>query len=527
MRDYLINKVGAKLSDFILDMKNITKVFPGVKALDRVNLSVKEGDIHALVGENGAGKSTLMNVLSGIFPYGEYDGEIFMYGEERRFNDVKESENAGISIIHQELSMMPNLSVAENVFVGNEIKRGFVVDWNLTYQQAEKLLERVGFKRKIHLLVKDISVGDQQLVEIAKALSKNVRLLILDEPTSALNDNDADHLLEILLQLKEEGMTSIIISHKLDEVRKIADRITIIRDGKVIETLSKDEDISQERIIKGMVGRDIPDIFPQRESNPSEIMFETRAWNAFDPVDPNKQRLFDVDIYIKKGEIVGLAGLMGSGRTEFAMSVFGKSFGSKISGTAYKEGKPVDVSNVSSCIKNGIAYTTEDRKGAGLILSENIKDNVVLVDLWNLAENGIRNKQLEDKAAITQIEKLDVKCSGLDQQAVNLSGGNQQKVVLAKWILSEPEILILDEPTRGIDVGAKREIFKIMNDLVSRGKSVLFISSELPELLGMCDRIYVMNEGRIVGELEEKDFSQESVMHLIMDGYKKYQRSVS
>ena len=509
------------MSKFILDMKNITKVFPGVKALDQVNLSVKNGEIHALVGENGAGKSTLMNILSAIFPYGEYEGEIFMDGEEQRFHHIKESEDAGISIIHQELSMMPNLTVAENVFVGNEIGNGIIVNWNLTYKRAEELLKRVGYKGSIHVLVKDISVGDQQLVEIAKALSKNVRLLILDEPTSALNDNDAEHLLDILLNLKKEGMTSIIISHKLDEIRRIADRITILRDGKVIETLDKHDDISQEKIIRGMVGRDIPDIFPKRNSNPSDIMFETRAWNVFDPLDINKQRLFDVDITIRKGEIVGLAGLMGAGRTEFALSVFGKCYGSRISGTVYKEGKPIDVTTVSSCIEHGIAYTTEDRKGAGLILSEDIKDNIVLANLWDLSENGIRNKQIENRAAEEQVEKINVRCSGLDQQAINLSGGNQQKVVLAKWILSEPDILILDEPTRGIDVGAKREIFVIMNNLVEQGKSILFISSELPELLGLCDRIYVMNEGRLVGELDKKDFSQESVMQFIMDDYEK------
>jgi putative multiple sugar transport system ATP-binding protein len=508
-------------------MKNITKVFPGVKALDNVNLTVKQGEIHALVGENGAGKSTLMNVLSGVFPYGEYEGEIFMYGEQCRFNEIKASESAGISIIHQELSLMPNLSIAENVFVGNEIRKGIIVDWSLTFNRAENLLKRVGFKRNINFLVNDISVGDQQLVEVAKALSKNVRLLILDEPTSALNDNDAAHLLDILLQLKQQGMTSIIISHKLNEVRKIADRITIIRDGKVIETLSKEDDISQDRIIRGMVGRDLPDVFPKRQSNPSEIMFETRAWNAFDPVDTGKQTLFDIDIKIKKGEIVGLSGLMGAGRTEFALSVFGRSYGSIVSGTVYKEESPVDVSTVSACISNGIAYTTEDRKGAGLILSEDIKDNVVLVDLWNLAKNGIRVKQLEIRAASEQIEKMNVKCSGLEQQAVNLSGGNQQKVVLAKWILSAPDILILDEPTRGIDVGAKREIFMIMNELVSQGKSILFISSELPELLGMCDRIYVMNEGRIVGEFDKKDFSQEAIMQSIMNHYDSIEGRVS
>lgn len=510
---------GEKLNKYILEMRNITKVFPGVKALENVNLAVKEGEIHALVGENGAGKSTLMNILSGIFPYGEYEGEIFMYGEEQQFHHIKASEEAGISIIHQELSMMPNLSVAENVFVGNEIRNGIIVNWNLTFKCAEEFLKRVGYKGNIHLLVKDISVGDQQLVEIAKALSKNVRMLILDEPTSALNDSDAEHLLDILLNLKREGVTSIIISHKLEEIRRIADRITILRDGKVIETLNKNDDISQERIIRGMVGRDIPDIFPKRMSDPAEIMFETRAWNAFDPLDTNKQRLFDLDIKIKKGEIVGLAGLMGAGRTEFALSVFGKLYGSRVSGTVYKEGYPIDVTTVSSCIEHGIAYTTEDRKGAGLILSEDIKDNTVVVHLWELAENGIRNKQLEIKAAEEQVVKLNVRCSGLDQRAVNLSGGNQQKVVLAKWILSEPDILFLDEPTRGIDVGAKREIFIIMNNLVAQGKSILFISSELPELLGMCDRIYVMNEGRLVGELHKRDFSQEAVMQLIMDDY--------
>ena len=515
------------MSNNILEMKNITKAFPGVKALDNVNLTVEEGEIHALVGENGAGKSTLMNILSGIFPYGEYEGEIFMDGKQCRFNDIKASEYAGISIIHQELSLMPNLSVVENVFVGNEIRKGIMVDWNLTSKRSDELLKRVGFKRNINFLIKDISVGDQQLVEVAKALSKNVRLLILDEPTSALNDNDAAHLLDIILQLKQQGVTSIIISHKLNEVRKIADHITIIRDGKVIETLSKEEDISQDRIIHGMVGRNLPDVFPNRKSKPSEVMFETRAWNAFDPVDTDKQILFDLDIKVKKGEIVGLSGLMGAGRTEFALSVFGKSYGSKVSGTVYKDGRPVDVSTVSACISNGISYTTEDRKGAGLILSEDIKDNIVLANLWNIAKNGIRVKQLENNAASKQIKKLNIKCSGLEQQTVNLSGGNQQKVVLAKWILSAPDVLILDEPTRGIDVGAKREIFMIMNELISQGKSVLFISSELPELLGMCDRIYVMNEGRIVGELEKKDFSQEAIMQAIMNHYDSIEGSVS
>lgn len=503
----------------ILEMKNITKEFPGVKALDNVSLTVTQGEIHALVGENGAGKSTLMNILSGIYPYGEYEGKIFMHGKECQFKEINDSEDVGISIIHQELSLMPNLSVAENVFLGNEVRNGIIIDWNLTYKKAEDLLDRVGFKRDLHMLVDDISVGDQQLVEVSKALSKNVRLLILDEPTSALNDSDATHLLNILLQLKQQGMTSILISHKLNEVRQVADRITIIRDGKIIETLTKEDDISQDRIIRGMVGRALPDVFPKRKSDPADIMFETRAWNAFDPMDTNRQTLFDVDIRVKKGEIVGLSGLMGAGRTEFALSVFGKMYGSKVSGTVYKDSKPIDVSTVSACIGNGIAYTTEDRKGAGLVISETIRENIVLVDLWNLAEHGVRVKQLEANAASDQVDKLNIKCSSLEQRALNLSGGNQQKVVLAKWLLTEPDFLILDEPTRGIDVGAKREIFKIMNELVVEGKSILFISSELPELLGMCDRIYVMNEGRIVGELEKKDFSQEAIMQCIMNHY--------
>ena len=515
------------MSNLILEMKNITKVFPGVKALDNVNLTVEQGEIHGLVGENGAGKSTLMNVLSGIFPYGDYEGDIFMYGELCKFEDIKASEEAGISIIHQELALMPNLSVAENVFIGNENRKGIIVNWDLTYKRAEELLTRVGFKQNIKYLAGDISVGDQQLVEIAKALSKNVNLLILDEPTSALNDNDAAHLLDILVKLKAQGMTSIIISHKLNEVCKIADRITIMRDGKVIETLDDKKDFSHERIIHGMVGRDIPDIYPPRESNPSEIMFETKSWNVFDPIKKDKQILYDININLKKGEIVGLSGLMGAGRTEFALSLFGQSFGSRISGKVFKEGKEIDVSTVDACINNGIAYTTEDRKGAGLVLSEDIKDNIVLVDLWNLARKGIRVKQLEVKAAEDQIKKLNVKCSGLSQKTVNLSGGNQQKVVLAKWILTAPDILILDEPTRGIDVGAKSEIYTIMNKLVAQGKSVLFISSELPELLRMCDRIYVMNEGMIAGEIAKKDFSQESIMKCIMDNYKSIEGSAS
>jgi putative multiple sugar transport system ATP-binding protein len=498
-------------------MRNINKYFPGVKALSNVNLYVKEREIHALVGENGAGKSTLMNILSGVYPSDAYEGEIYVEGKLCQFKNIKDSEKEGIAIIHQELALIPYMSAAENVFLGNEKGRGFVINWNQTYQSADQLLERVGYTRGSSQLVKNLSVGEQQLVEIAKALSKKVKLFILDEPTSALNEAEANSLLDLLLQLREEGVTSIIISHKLNEVKRIADRITILRDGAVVETLdNKDNEISEDRIIVGMVGREIPDIYPDRNHAVGEVMFEVKNWNVFKN-DKSRQVLYDVNINVRKGEVVGIAGLMGAGRTEFALSVFGHSYGTGISGTVLKEGKPVSANTVSDAIKNGIAYTTEDRKAAGLILSEEIQDNIVLASLWNISRRGIRNKDLETRAAKKEITALSIKCTSEHQKTVNLSGGNQQKVVLAKWILSSPDVLILDEPTRGIDVGAKREVYCIMNDLAESGKSILFISSELPELLGMCDRIYVLNEGRIAGELRsDGEFSQAAVMACIM-----------
>jgi putative multiple sugar transport system ATP-binding protein len=496
-------------------MRNINKYFPGVKALNNVTLNVTTREIHALVGENGAGKSTLMNILSGVYPCDTYEGEIYIEDKLCQFKEIKDSEKEGIAIIHQELALNPYMSAAENVFLGNEKATGMIINWNQTYQEAGKLLKRVGYTKNPTQLVKDLSVGEQQLIEIAKALSKKVKLFILDEPTSALNEAEVNSLLDLLRQLKEEGVTSIIISHKLNEIRRIADRITILRDGSVVETLNN-TNISEDRIIMGMVGREIPDIFPGRKHEIGEIMLEVKNWNVFNQ-DHSRQMLFDVTVNAKKGEVVGIAGLMGAGRTEFALSLFGRSYGTGISGTVYKENKPISTHTVSDAIKNGIAYTTEDRKAAGLILSESIKDNVVLVNLWNIAKNGIRNQELENQAAAKEINALSIKCSNENQKALNLSGGNQQKVVLAKWMLSSPDILILDEPTRGIDVGAKREVYSIMNNLAESGKSIIFISSELPELLGMCDRIYVFNEGRIAGELNRNGiFTQEAVMTCIM-----------
>ena len=503
------------MSDTILEMRNINKYFPGVKALNNVTLRVKKREIHAVVGENGAGKTTLMNILSGVYPSDTYDGDIYFEDRLCQFKEIKDSEREGIAIIHQELALNPYMSAAENVFLGNEKARGMVIDWNTTYQEAGFLLKRVGYNKNPAQLVKDLSVGEQQLIEIAKALSKKVKLFILDEPTSALNESEVNSLLELLRQLKDEGVTSIIISHKLNEIRRIADHITILRDGSVVETL-ENKNISEDRIIIGMVGREIPDIFPERKHTIGEIMFEVKNWNVFNQ-DRSRQILFDINLNVRKGEIVGIAGLMGAGRTEFALSVFGQSYGSGINGSVYKENKRISTKTVSDAINNGIAYTTEDRKAAGLILPETIKDNIVLVNLWKIAQRGLRNQEMENRAAEKEIKALNIRCTGKDQKTLNLSGGNQQKVVLAKWILTAPEILILDEPTRGIDVGAKREVYGIMNDLAESGKSIIFISSELPELLAMCDRIYILNNGRIVGELNQKDdFSQEAVMACIM-----------
>ena len=505
------------MAKILLEMQNITKLFPGVKALDNVNLQVEEGEIHALVGENGAGKSTLMNVLSGIYPYGTYEGKILYNGQECHFTNIKDSEALGIVIIHQELALIPYMTIGENMFLGNEQGKSWKIDWAETYGKSDEYLRTVGLKDSSRTLIKDIGVGKQQLVEIAKALAKNAKLLILDEPTSSLNENESKDLLDLLLRFKKEGMTSIIISHKLNEISYVADKITVIRDGSTIETLDKEkDDISEARIIKGMVGRELSDRFPKREKNIGEVNFEVRNWNAYHPLYSEKKIIDDVSIYARKGEILGICGLQGAGRTEFAMSVFGKSYGEKIKGTLIKDGKEIHLNNVREAIKNKLAYVTEDRKGNGLILSNSIKFNTTLANLGGVSSSGVINKDKEYAVAVEYKEKLRTKCPTVEQNVGNLSGGNQQKVLLAKWMFADPDILILDEPTRGIDVGAKYEIYCIMNQLASEGKTVIMISSELPELLGMCDRLYIMNEGRIVGEMNAEDATQESIMSCIL-----------
>ena len=509
---------GIQLAKVLLEMKNITKTFPGVKALDNVNLKVEEGEIHALVGENGAGKSTLMNVLSGIYPYGSYEGDIIYDGEVCKFNKIKDSEGKGIVIIHQELALIPYMTIGENMFLGNERGHKFALDWNETYGKADELLKTVGLKESSRTLIKDIGVGKQQLVEIAKALAKKVRLLILDEPTSSLNESDSQALLELMLQFKREGMTSIIISHKLNEVSYVADKITVIRDGSTIETMDKKtDDITEDRIIKGMVGRDLTDRFPRRENvRIGNVLMEVKNWNVYHPLYTERKVVDDVSMNVRRGEVVGISGLMGAGRTDLAMSIFGKSYGTNISGQLFIDGKEVHLRNVKDAIRNKLAYVTEDRKGNGLILTNPIKINTTMANLDAVSTHTVIDKDKEYGVAVDYKEKLHTKCPTVEQNVGNLSGGNQQKVLLAKWMFADPDVLILDEPTRGIDVGAKYEIYCIINQLVAEGKSVVMISSELPEVLGMCDRIYVMNEGRIVGELDRSEASQEVIMSYIL-----------
>ena len=503
----------------LLRMENITKTFPGVKALDDVSMEVYPGTIHALVGENGAGKSTLMNVLSGTYGYGSYEGKIIFDGKECRFNRIKDSEKKGIVIIHQELALNPYMSIGENMFLGNERGHPAKIDWNTTYKRAREFLEIVGLNESPHTLVQDIGVGKQQLVEIVKALAKDVRLLILDEPTASLNEDDSQNLLKLLLKFKSEGMTCILISHKLKEVEQVADKITVIRDGAVIETLTKAVDeIDEYRIARGMVGRELSDYYPQREKREfGDVCLEVKNWTVYHPLYRHLKICDNVNFNLRQGEVVGLSGLMGAGRTELAMSIFGRSYGTDISGELWINGKQVHLKDVKDAIAHKLAYVTEDRKSLGLVLTNEIRPNITLANTKRVTNLGFHlDKDLERSEAIQFSNRFGVRSTGIEQIVGNLSGGNQQKVLLAKWMFAEPDILILDEPTRGIDVGAKYEIYTLVNDLIAQGKSVLMISSEMPELLGVCDRIYVMNEGRIVGELSREEADQEAIMMMIL-----------
>lgn len=499
----------------LLEMKNITKEFPGVKALNNVSFQVTQGEIHCLVGENGAGKSTLMKVLSGVYSHGSYTGDILFDGEVQNFRSISDSEKAGIAIIYQELALVPEMTVYENIFLGHEIGKGFIVDWNETIKGASEMLKKVKLNVNPEVKVKNLGVGKQQLVEIAKALSKEVKLLILDEPTAALNENDSENLLNLLRDLKNHGVTCILISHKLKEVIEIADTVTVLRDGRTVRTLdAKNGEVSEGVLIKHMVGREIDNIFPGRMHKRSdEVVLEIKNWSAYNP-ELGRQILRNVNINVKKGEIVGFAGLMGSGRTELALSIFGNPDGYQINGEMFIKGKRRQFSHPQQAIAAGMAYVTEDRKGDGLILIQDVKQNITLANLREIASRGVVNKNAEVKVANEYKSSLNIKTPTVEQKVVNLSGGNQQKVSVAKWLFVRPEVLILDEPTRGIDVGAKFEIYTIMTRLVQEGMSIIMISSELPEVLGMSDRVYIVAAGKIAGELPIEEATQEKIMHM-------------
>jgi len=507
----------------LLEMRSITKEFPGVKALDNVNITIQEGEIHGIVGENGAGKSTLMNVLSGIHPYGSYTGKIYYSDKECRHQGIRDSERLGIVIIHQELALVPYLSIGENMFLGNEQQRNGIIDWDQTYSKAEEYLRMVGLKENVHTLIKDIGVGKQQLVEIAKALAKNVRLLILDEPTSSLNEQDSKNILDLILKLRrEKGITSIVISHKLHEIAYCTDRITVIRDGCTVETLdNKIDEVSEERIIRGMVGREMTERYPNRpDTIQDEVAFEVKNWTVYHELYTERKVVDNVSFNVRKGEVVGIYGLIGSGRTELAMSIFGRAYGTNISGTLIKDEKILELNSVSQAIFNGLSYVTEDRKESGILLGSSIMHNITLPRMDFVSKHGQIDKDLEKKTADKYREMLKIKAPSVEQYANNLSGGNQQKLLLGKWIYSKPDILLLDEPTRGVDVGAKFEIYEVINELAEQGKSIVIISSELTEILGMCDRIYVMNEGKIIDEVLQSEATQEGIMNSIIQASK-------
>ncbi len=499
----------------ILEMRNITKEFPGVKALDEVTFSVKRGEIHCLVGENGAGKSTLMKVLSGVYSHGNYDGDIVFDGESQQFSNIRDSERTGISIIYQELALVPEMSVYENIFLGNEIRSGQLIDWNETIRRATEMLEKVKLDVNPDAKVRSLGVGKQQLVEIAKSLSKDVKLLILDEPTAALNEDDSDNLLDLLRDLRDKGVTCIMITHKLKEVIAISDSVTVLRDGKTIITLDAAKgEVTERAIIKHMVGREIDNIYPPRAHQISdEVVFEVKNWTAYNPT-LRRTVIQDANLRVKKGEIVGVAGLMGSGRTELALSLFGNPHAYQISGELFINGQSHQFKHPREAIHAGLAYVSEDRKGNGLILMQDIKQNISLANLEEISNLFVVDENAEIKIAREYKDSIRIKTPTIEQIVRNLSGGNQQKVSVAKWLFSKPNVLILDEPTRGIDVGAKFEIYTIMNSLVEAGMSIIMISSELPEVLGMSDRVYVLSSGKITGELPIEEATQESIMHL-------------
>ncbi|QGF23276.1 sugar ABC transporter ATP-binding protein [Raineyella fluvialis] len=503
--------------DLILQMRDISKTFGPVAALQDVTFRVRRGSVHAICGENGAGKSTLMKVLSGVYPAGTFSGEIVYEGERATFGSIRDSEAAGIVIIHQELALCANLSILENIYLGRQATKGGVIQWRAMRAEAQALLAKVGLDEDPDTLVGVLGVGKQQLVEIAKALSKRVKLLILDEPTASLNDDDSEQLLDLVRQLGTEGVTAIIISHKLNEIAEIADETTILRDGRTIETLPMrgPDAADEDRIIRGMVGRSLDHRFPEHSPTLGEELLRVENWTVEHPYIPGRLVADHTDLRVRAGEIVGIAGLMGAGRTELAMSLFGQQYGRVVDGAVYKRGQRIDVSTVGKAIRHGIAYVTEDRKEMGLNLLQTIRENISAAAMGKITRRGVLDLREEVLVAQRYQDEIRIKTASIESAVGNLSGGNQQKVSLAKWIYTDPDVLILDEPTRGIDVGAKYEIYQVIDQLADSGRAVIVISSEMPELIGLCDRIYTINEGRLTGELDRPDFSQEALMRLM------------
>lgn len=494
-----------------LEMRNITKQFPGVKALNDVTFSVKKGEVHALCGENGAGKSTLMKVLSGLYPYGTYDGQIMINGEEKRFGKIKDAEEAGIAIIYQELALVKELSIGENLFLGNEPANFGIINWERVFKESERWLQEVG----LHDVnpehpIGGLGIGKQQQIEIAKALSKRANILILDEPTAALTEQEVEILLGILREFKKRDVTCIYISHKLNEVFEIADTVTVLRDGQTVGTYPIAE-VNEDKVISLMVGRELKERFPRMVAIPGEVVLKVTNYTVMNPERPGKKVIDNLSFELRKGEILGIAGLMGAGRTELVMSLFG-SYGGQSQGTIEMEGKPVNIRNTRQAIKAGLALVSEDRKKYGLVLGMDIKSNVSLASLGAISSGGILRPNEEIAAGNHYLHSLRVKANSVETIVGTLSGGNQQKVVLGKWLMTVPKILILDEPTRGIDVGAKFEIYHMMNELIAQGVSILMVSSELPELLGMSHRIMVIAEGKYKGEFAAEEATQEIIM---------------
>ena len=507
------------MSEYILEIENLTKDFPGVRALENVGLKVKKGEIHSLCGENGAGKSTLMSAISGVYPKGSYEGKVFFKGHETGYHSVKDSEKEGLAIIHQELALSPYLSIYENIFLGHMQTKFGIINWNHYIKESKKYLDIVGLHEPPETMVSKLGVGKQQLVEIARALSKKVDLLILDEPTSSLNDDESAKLLDLILEFKKQGMTSIIISHKLNEVLKVSDTVTILRDGKSIRAFDvKGDNLTEEMIIKEMVGRDLTHRFPERKSAPGETILEVTGWNVYHPEFHQIKVVDNASFYLRKGEILAFCGPQGAGRTELMMSIFGKSYGSSSEGHITIKGKHRNFKSAKAAIDAGLGYVSEDRKGLGLVLIQDVKTNISHASLGKLSQFGIVRNNDEIKEAERYRKELRIRTPSINQLVRNLSGGNQQKVVVSKSLLADPDILIVDEPTRGIDVGAKAEIYDILNGMIASGKSIIMVTSELPEALGMADRIYVMNEGKIKGMLMKEEASQEKIMHMALVG---------